>query len=140
MLATIGPLYGYAQLAATLVLLVAADPRSTGFRGLLYVIARDDYAPRAVLHLGDRLASSVDIVVLAAAALYAAFGERTEPLIPLFAVGVFVAFTLAHSAMMAVSADCRVLTPGPPSLRAGEALTPRPSQQPQASGTVPPTP
>ncbi len=98
-----GVLYGYVQLATTLVLLIAANSAVNGFPRLLYFIARDDYAPRALLHLGDRLAFSVGIVALAApaAALYAAFGGKTEPLIPLFAVGVFVAFTLAQSAMVA---------------------------------------
>jgi hypothetical protein len=65
-------------------------------------MARDGYAPRAFLHMGDRLAFSVGIVALAvpAAILYGAFGGQTGPLIPLFAVGVFVAFTLAQSAMV----------------------------------------
>jgi amino acid transporter len=97
-----GLLYGYVQLATTLVLLIAANSAVNGFPRLLYVMARDGYAPRGFLHMGDRLAFSVGIAVLAvpAAALYVGFGGKTEPLIPLFAVGVFVAFTLAQSAMV----------------------------------------
>jgi Amino acid permease len=97
-----GALYGYVQVATTLVLLIAANSAVNGFPRLLYFMARDRYAPRAFLHMGDRLAFSVGIVVLAvpAAILYAAFGGQTNPLIPLFAVGVFVAFTLAQSAMV----------------------------------------
>jgi hypothetical protein len=52
--------------------------------------------------MGDRLAFTTGIVVLAvpAAIIYAAFNGQTAPLIPLFAVGVFVAFTLAQSGMV----------------------------------------
>ncbi len=97
-----GVLYGYVQLATTLVLLIAANSALNGFPRLLYFMARDSYAPRAFLHMGDRLAFSVGIIVLVAPAaiLYAAFRGQTEPLIPLFAIGVFVAFTLAQSAMV----------------------------------------
>jgi amino acid transporter len=98
-----GPLYAYVQLATTLVLLIAANSAMNGFPRLLYFMARDSYAPRVFLHMGDRLAFTAGIVVLAipAGILYAAFNGQTEPLIPLFAVGVFVAFTLAQSAMVA---------------------------------------
>lgn len=97
-----GVLYGFVQLSTTLVLLIAANSAINGFPRLLYFMARDGYAPRTFLHLGDRLVFSTGIVVLAvpAAVLYAGFGGQTEPLIPLFAVGVFVAFTLAQTAMV----------------------------------------
>ncbi len=98
-----GPLYGFVQLSTTLVLLIAANSAVNGFPRLLYFMARDGYMPRMFLHMGDRLAFTAGIVVLAvpAAILYAAFKGQTEPLIPLFAIGVFVAFTLAQSAMVA---------------------------------------
>ncbi len=53
--------------------------------------------------MGDRLAFTNGILVLAvpAALIYAAFGGQTSPLIPLFAIGVFLAFTLAQSGMVA---------------------------------------
>ena len=97
-----GVLYGYVQLATTLVLLIAANSAFNGFPRLLYFMARDRFAPVAFLHMGDRLAFTSGIVVLAvpAAVLYAAFRGQTDPLIPLFAVGVFVAFTLTQSAMV----------------------------------------
>ena len=97
-----GPLYAFVQLSTTLVLLIAANSAINGFPRLLYFMARDGYVPRMFLHMGDRLAFTAGIVVLAvpAALLYAAFGGQTEPLIPLFAIGVFVAFTLAQSAMV----------------------------------------
>lgn len=98
-----GPLYAFVQLSTTLVLLIAANSAVNGFPRLLYFMARDGYVPRMFLHMGDRLAFTAGIVVLTvpAALLYAAFDGQTEPLIPLFAIGVFVAFTLAQSAMVA---------------------------------------
>jgi amino acid transporter len=98
-----GPLYAFVQLSTTLVLLIAANSAVNGFPRLLYFMARDGYVPRMFLHMGDRLAFTAGIVVLAvpAAILYAGFKGQTEPLIPLFAIGVFVAFTLAQSAMVA---------------------------------------
>lgn len=97
-----GVLYGYVQLATTLVLLIAANSAFNGFPRLLYFMARDHFAPQTFLHMGNRLAFTSGIVVLAvpAAVLYAAFRGQTNPLIPLFAVGVFVAFTLAQTAMV----------------------------------------
>ena len=98
-----GVLYAYVQIATTAILLIAANSAINGFPRLLYFMARDRYAPAAFLHMGDRLAFTAGIVVLAvpAAILYAVFNGQTEPLIPLFAVGVFVAFALAQSGMVA---------------------------------------
>ena len=98
-----GVLYAYVQIATTAILLIAANSAVNGFPRLLYFMARDRYAPMAFLRMGDRLAFTAGIVVLAvpAAIVYAAFNGQTEPLIPLFAVGVFVAFTLAQSGMVA---------------------------------------
>ena len=95
--------YGFVQVATTLVLLVAANSAFNGFPRLLYFMARDGYVPRLFLRMGDRLAFSNGILVLAvpAAVIYAAFGGETAPLIPLFAIGVFLAFTLAQSGMVA---------------------------------------
>ena len=98
-----GVLYAFVQISTTLILLIAANSAVNGFPRLLYFMARDGYVPRLFLHMGDRLAFSSGIIVLAvpAALLYVIFNGQTEPLIPLFAIGVFVAFTLAQSAMVA---------------------------------------
>ena len=98
-----GVAYGFVQLATTLVLLVAANSAFNGFPRLLYFMARDGFAPRVFLRMGDRLAFTNGILVLAvpAAVIYAGFGGQTSPLIPLFAIGVFLAFTLAQSGMVA---------------------------------------
>jgi amino acid transporter len=98
-----GVLYAYVQIATTAILLIAANSAVNGFPRLLYFMARDRYAPMVFLRMGDRLAFTAGILVLAVPAgiVYVAFKGQTEPLIPLFAVGVFVAFTLAQSGMVA---------------------------------------
>ena len=98
-----GVLYGFVQLATTLVLLIAANSAFNGFPRLLYFMARDGYVPRLFLRMGDasRSATASSCSPIPAAVIYAAFGGRTAPLIPLFAIGVFLAFTLAQSAMVA---------------------------------------
>jgi len=98
-----GVLYGFVQTATALILLVAANSAFNGLPRLLFFMARDGYVPRVFLRLGDRLAFTNGIVALAICSgiIYAAFGGMTEPLIPLFAIGVFLAFTLAQAGMVA---------------------------------------
>ncbi|MFY1691953.1 APC family permease [Plantactinospora sp. WMMB782] len=97
-----GPWYALIQAATTLVLLLAANTAFNDFPRLLFFMARDSYAPRQFLHMGDRLAFSNGIVVLAVAAalIFVAFGGYTQSLIPLYAVGVFLAFTLSQGGMV----------------------------------------
>ena len=97
-----GPLYAYVQAATTLILLLAANTAFNDFPRLLFFMARDGYAPRLFLKVGDRLAFSNGIIALsvAAATIYLAFRGHTESLIPLYAVGVFVAFTLSQTGMV----------------------------------------
>ena len=97
-----GALYGYAQAATALVLLLAANTAFNGFPRLLYFMARDARAPSVFLRMGDRLAFSNGIIALAAiaAVVYAALNGDTEALIPLYAVGVFLAFTLSQLGMV----------------------------------------
>jgi amino acid transporter len=97
-----GPLYAYVQTATTLILLLAANTAFNDFPRLLFFMARDGHAPRLFLKTGDRLAFSNGIVALAVAAavIYVAFRGHTEALIPLYAVGVFMAFTLSQTGMV----------------------------------------
>jgi amino acid transporter len=97
-----GVLYGYVQVSTALILLVAANSAFNGFPRLLFFMAKDSFVPRAFLRMGDRLAFTNGILVLSvtAALIYAGFGGNTNSLIPLFAVGVFVAFTLSQSGMV----------------------------------------
>jgi amino acid transporter len=98
-----GPLYAFVQAATAAILLLAANTAFNGFPRLLFFMARDRYAPKAFLHLGDRLAFSNGIIALAVVAglIFVAFRGHTERLIPLYAVGVFLAFTLSQAGMVA---------------------------------------
>jgi amino acid transporter len=97
-----GLLYAYLQAATAAILLLAANTAFNDFPRLLFFLARDAFAPKAFLRLGDRLAFSNGIVALAivAGVIYVAFDGDTDLLIPLYAVGVFLAFTLSQSAMV----------------------------------------
>ena len=97
-----GPVYGLVQAATAAILLLAANTAYNDFPRVLFLLARDDQAPRAMMRFGDRLAFSNGIVVLsvAAATVYIVFAGRTAALIPLYAVGVFLAFTLSQTGMM----------------------------------------
>jgi amino acid transporter len=97
-----GALYAFIQGATALILLFAANTAFNGFPRLLYFMAKNEHAPRAFLRLGDRLAFSNGIAVLAvaAAAVFAAFSGRTQSLVPLYAVGVFLAVSLSQAGMV----------------------------------------
>jgi len=80
------------------VLILAANSTFTGFPQLAALVAADGYLPRALLMRGDKLGYSNGMIVLAAFAslLVEAFSAQTNALIPLYAIGVFVAFTVAQ--------------------------------------------
>ena len=90
------------QAATAAVLLLAANTSYNDFPRVLFLLARDRQAPRLFLRIGDRLAFSNGIIFLsaAAAAIFVAFAGNTESLIPLFAVGVFLAFTMSQAGMV----------------------------------------
>ena len=97
-----GPGYILIQATTAAVLLLAANTSYNDFPRVLFLMARDRQAPRSFLHIGDRLTFRNGILLLsvAAAAVYIAFGGRTETLLPLYAVGVFLAFTLSQAGMV----------------------------------------
>jgi amino acid transporter len=97
-----GPWYALVQAATALILLLAANTAYNDFPRLLFFMARAGHAPRRFLHLGDRLAFSDGLIVLSlmAVVVFVAFGGHTESLIPLYAVGVFLAFTLSQTGMV----------------------------------------
>lgn len=97
-----GVLYWIIQSATALVLVFAADTAFNDFPRVLFYMARNDHAPRAFLRMGDRLVFSNGILVLGvlASVILLVFRGRTDSLIPLFAVGVFLAFTLSQSGMV----------------------------------------
>ncbi|SCF38057.1 Amino acid transporter [Micromonospora viridifaciens] len=97
-----GPWYAVLQATTALILLLAANTAFNDFPRLLFFMARNGHAPRRFLHLGDRLSFNNGLVALALAAalIFVAFGGHTQSLIPLYAVGVFLAFTLSQAGMV----------------------------------------
>jgi amino acid transporter len=97
-----GFLYLLVQAGVVLVLAVAANTSFAGFPRLAALLAADRFAPRQLTALGDRLVYANGILLLAGAtaALILFFGGDSHALIPLFAVGVFIAFTLSQAGMV----------------------------------------
>ncbi|MFE5588713.1 APC family permease [Streptomyces sp. NPDC056549] len=93
----------YALQAVTAgVLVLAANTAFNGFPMLASVLGRDGFAPRQLVHRGDRLVYSNGIVLLALAAiaLIVAFDAQLTRLIQLYIIGVFVSFTLSQAGMV----------------------------------------
>jgi amino acid transporter len=85
------------------VLALSANTSFAGFPRLCRLLAEDDFLPHAFAVKGRRLVYSYGIVILASMAgvLLIIFGGITDRLIPLFAVGAFLAFTLSQAGMVA---------------------------------------
>src|SRR5438067_1035694 len=101
----VGPLgwfYYVVQATTAAILILAANTSFAGFPRLASLLARDRFLPRQLSSLGDRLVFSNGIVVLAAFSglLVWAFRGDTSRLIPLYAVGVFLSFTLSQAGMV----------------------------------------
>ncbi|WP_341779484.1 APC family permease [Levilactobacillus sp. HBUAS70063] len=97
-----GVIYYLLQLSTALILAVAANTGFSAFPILAYNLAKDKFLPHAYLDRGDRLGYSNGIISLAVGAivLIFIFHGQTTLLIPLYAVGVFVPFTLSQSGMI----------------------------------------
>jgi len=97
-----GFFYYVVQAATALILVLAANTSFADFPRLASLLARDRFVPRQFATLGERLVFSNGILVLAgfAGLLLILFGGDTHALIPLYAVGVFVSFTLSQSGMV----------------------------------------
>ena len=96
------PLFYIVQAATAMILVLAANTSFNGLPVLASVMAKDRFLPRQFSFRGDRLALSYGIVALglASAGLLIIFGGETHRLIPLYAVGVFIGFTLSQSGMV----------------------------------------
>jgi len=94
--------FWFLQLATAGILTLAANTAYADFPRLSSIIARDGYLPRQLANRGDRLVFSNGVLVLAGLAmvLIVAFGGKTNALIPLYAVGVFLSFTLSQAGMV----------------------------------------
>jgi amino acid transporter len=105
----VGAVYGrgwfyYVTIGSVLtVLCLSANTSFVGFPRLCHLVAEDGFLPRPFAVPGRRLVYSVGILFLAvgAAGLLVAFNGITDRLIPLFAVGAFLSFTLSQAGMAA---------------------------------------
>jgi amino acid transporter len=97
-----GPYLLLVQVSTALILTLAANTSFADFPRLSSFLARDGFMPRQFGFRGDRLAFSTGIVALAALAvvLLIAFQASVSALIPLYTLGVFVAFTLSQTGMV----------------------------------------
>jgi amino acid transporter len=98
-----GVVYYLIQAFTALILFVAANTAYADFPRLASFLARDRFVPRQLANRGDRLVFSNGVLTLGvlAAMLLAVFGGETHALIPLYAVGVFLSFTISQSGMVA---------------------------------------
>jgi amino acid transporter len=90
------------QIATLGILTLSAETSYSDFPRLASLLARDRFLPAQFAFRGDRLAFSVGIIVLAvlASSLLILFNGSTDKLINLFAVGVFMSFTLSQGGMV----------------------------------------
>src|SRR5215831_4613699 len=94
--------YYLVQITTAAILVLAANTSFADFPRLSSLLARDRFLPRQFANRGDRLVFSNGIILLAvfSGILVWAFGGETSRLIPLYAVGVFLSFTLSQSGMV----------------------------------------
>jgi amino acid transporter len=97
-----GPMHLVIQLSTMLVLAVAANTSFAGFPRLAAILAKDGFLPHQLAGLGDRLvfANGILLLAIATGVLIVVFGGDTHALVPLFAVGVFLAFALSQTGMV----------------------------------------
>ncbi|WP_447975162.1 APC family permease [Nitrospira sp. Kam-Ns4a] len=97
-----GPLYYFLQATTLGILFLAANGSFAGFPRLASLLAKDGFLPHQMSELGDKLVFSNGILLLGgfAALLLLLFGGDTHALIPLYAIGVFLSFTLSQAGMV----------------------------------------
>ncbi len=97
-----GAIYYVVQASTMAILVLAANTSFADFPRLSSFIARDRYMPRQFSNMGDRLVFSNGIIFLglSASVLVVIFKGDVHRLIPLYMVGVFVAFTLSQAGMV----------------------------------------
>jgi amino acid transporter len=90
------------QAATAVILILAANTSFSGFPRLASILASHRFLPRQFAQRGDRLAFSFGIIALAVIAtlLLVAFKASVSGLIPLYTIGVFIAFTLSQAGLV----------------------------------------
>jgi len=97
-----GIVFYFVQLITTVLLALAANTSFGGLPVLASLLARDNYLPHLFFLRADRQVHRYGVVVLAvfAAILLVIARGNTQRLVPLFAIGVFVGFTLSQAGMV----------------------------------------
>lgn len=97
-----GFIYYAIQVGTMMLLVLAANSAFAGFPHLASILARDGFMPHQMATFGDRLVFSNGIIILGvfASLLLVVFQGDTHALIPLYAIGVFVSFTLSQAGMV----------------------------------------
>jgi hypothetical protein len=96
-----GFMYYIIQFATALILIMASNTAFNGFPMMMSVISQDGYAPRQLTVKGHRLSYSNGIIMLAviSSILLVIFRGDSHLLMPLYALGVFLSFTLSQLGM-----------------------------------------
>jgi amino acid transporter len=94
--------YQLMQIFTALILILAANSAFVDFPRLCSLLARDGYLPKQLMHTGDRLAFSNGIILLGilSGIVMIIFNADTYAIIPLYAIGVFISFTLSQAGMV----------------------------------------
>ncbi|WP_432773147.1 APC family permease [Francisella salimarina] len=97
-----GFFYYFLQASTCLILLMAANTCFTGFPILAAIMSKDNYLPEQLQRLGDRFAfrNGILILTILSAILVIIFDAKVSRLIPLYAFGVFIAFTLCQAGLV----------------------------------------
>ncbi|MBS0172237.1 MAG: APC family permease [Nitrospira sp.] len=97
-----GLLYYLVQASTMIILILAANSSFNGFPRLASILARDSYMPHQMAMMGDRLVFSNGVIILGmfSCLLIILFNGDTHALIPLYAVGVFLSFTISQAGMV----------------------------------------
>jgi amino acid transporter len=95
-------MYYLLQFSTMAILLLAANTCFAGFPRLASILAEDKFVPRQLANLGDRLVFSNGIFVLGllAGMLLVGFAGSVHALLPLYAIGVFLSFTLSQAGLV----------------------------------------
>jgi len=119
-----GVLYLAVILATTVILILAANTAFAGFPRLSALMAKDGFLPRQLTYRGSRLVYSYGIVSLALIAilLVVIFQASVTRLIPLYAIGVFLSFSLAQFGMARRWLKSGKLQPGEEIVEAGSTI------------------
>jgi amino acid transporter len=98
----VGPAYAIVQIATAIILVLAANTSYADFPRLSSLLSRDRFLPRQFSSRGDRLVFSNGILALGffAGVLVVIFNAREQAMLPLYAIGVFISFSLSQGGMV----------------------------------------